>query len=302
MQKPPARVWRVAPVVLPFAFCLLPFLAEGQTGAAKAAELAAVLERVGHYVNEYQAKLAGIVAEETYKQDVRGTGGGSLHRELKSDLLLVRAAEDGPWQQFRDVFEVDGKPVRDRDDRLLKLFVDNKLDSRGQAEMIAIEGSRYNIGPIQRTINVPVLALVYFASPFQERSKFLRVSPGNVKRFASVPTTSDVWAIEFREVAEHTLIRGAKDGDLPAKGRAWVESGTGRVLATELNAEDPVIRGKIEVTYGVQPGLDLLVPMEMKESYIHNFRITRIFGEATYGRFRQFKVTTEEKTGKPPGE
>lgn len=277
-----------------------------QTGAAKAAELAAVLERVGRYVNEYQARLAGVVAEETYKQDVRTASsarpGATSHRELKSDLLLVRPAADGPWLQFRDVFEVDGKPVRDRDDRLLKLFVDTKLDFRGQAEAIALEGSRYNIGPVQRTINVPVLALVYFGAAFQERSKFLRVSAGNVKRFAAVPTTSEVWAIEFREVGAPTLIRGAKDSDLPAKGRAWIETGTGRVLATELNAEDQVIRAKIEVTYGVQPGLDLLVPIQMKEAYVHNFRIDRIFGEASYGRFRQFKVTTEEKTGKPPGQ
>ena len=300
MQNQPARMSRLATVVLPFAFCLLPYLAAGQT---KAEELKAVLGRTATYIAEYQAKLAGIVAEENYKQDVRGTTSArpsaSSHRELKSDVLLVRPSGDGPWLQFRDVFEVDGKPVRDRDDRLLKLFVDNKLDFRGQAEAIALEGARYNIGPVQRTINLPVLALVFFSEAYQERSKFLRVSPGNVKRFSAVPTTSEVWAIEFHEVGTPTLIRGAKDSDLAATGRAWIESGTGRVLATELNAEDPTTRARVEVTYGTQQGLDLLVPKQMKESYILNLRLTRIFGEASYGRFRQFKVTTDEQTKKP---
>ena len=307
-QQAEGRNWLAGSVVLPLAICLLPWLAEGQSGAAKAGDLKAALTRVAAYIGDYQVKLAGIVAEETYKQDVRGVNGprpmsgrlGTTHRDLKSDLLLVRPSGEGPWLQFRDVFEVDGKPLRDRDERLLKLFVDTKVDARGQAESIAQEGARYNIGPVQRTINVPVLALIYFSAEFQNRSRFVRVSPGSLKRFSDVPTTSEIWAIEFKETGEHTLIRGARDADLAAKGRIWVESTSGRVLATELLAEDNLIRAKVETTYGPQQGLDLLVPIAMKEAYIYNYQLVRIFGEASYGRFRQFKVTTDEKT-KPPG-
>ena len=39
-------------------------------------------------------------------------GGVRQHRELTSDLLLVKPAGADPWLQFRDVFEVDGKPIR----------------------------------------------------------------------------------------------------------------------------------------------------------------------------------------------
>mgnify|MGYP003694380831 CR=1 FL=1 len=41
----------------------------------------------------------------------------SRHRELKSDFLLVKV---GPleWLPFRDVYEVDGTPIRDREGRL----------------------------------------------------------------------------------------------------------------------------------------------------------------------------------------
>ena len=81
------------------------------------------------------------------------------HRELKSDLLLVRPVGADRWVQFRDVFEVDGRPVRDRNERLMKLFVTPSSATANQAEQIANESSRYNIGNLQRTVNLPVLAL-----------------------------------------------------------------------------------------------------------------------------------------------
>lgn len=273
------------------------------------AALGAVLARTAEYVTEYQTRLAGIVAEEKYTQDVRNLGSprqtfatpSRTHRELRSDLLLVRPSGDGPWLQFRDVFELDGKPIRDRDQRLLKLFVDTNADQRAQAESIAREGSRYNIGPVTRTINVPVLALMFLSADNQARSRFLRVSPGNLKRFSGVSVSGDIWAIEFNEVAPETLVRGGADRDLASRGRVWVEASTGRVLRTEHIAEDTVVRAQVEVAYGAQEGLNLLVPTEMRENYTFAMRGTRIFGAATYSRFRQFKVTTDEKTKPPPG-
>ena len=59
--------------------------------------------------------------EEAYTQDVEqinrfgyrmNTRGGVSHRQLRSDLLLVRPEGSDARMQFRDVFEVDGKPVR----------------------------------------------------------------------------------------------------------------------------------------------------------------------------------------------
>ncbi|NBV79100.1 MAG: ABC transporter permease subunit, partial [Verrucomicrobia bacterium] len=49
------------------------------------------------------------------------------YRELRSDLLLVKLGDEDWWLQFRDVFEVDRRPVRDRDQRLYKLFVGAKV-------------------------------------------------------------------------------------------------------------------------------------------------------------------------------
>src|SRR5476651_2578813 len=87
--------------------------------AAQEPSLDQVLARAGAYVVEFQLKLSGVVAEEQYVQDVRypiSTSSRSSamlprHRELKSDLLLVKAPGLDRWLQFRDTFEVDGKPL-----------------------------------------------------------------------------------------------------------------------------------------------------------------------------------------------
>ena len=65
--------------------------------SAQEPALATVLSRAGVYVLEFQRQLSGIVAEEQYVQDVRYPLGSTRynpllprHRELKSDLLLVK--------------------------------------------------------------------------------------------------------------------------------------------------------------------------------------------------------------------
>ena len=49
---------------------------------------------------------------------------------------------------------MDGKPVRDRDERLTKLFLQPSADAWRQEADIAAASSRYNIGSVLRTIKV----------------------------------------------------------------------------------------------------------------------------------------------------
>lgn len=258
-----------------------------------------VLARAATYVADYQQRLAGIVAEEHYRQNVQMTtraGRTSRQfRELRSDLLLIRPAGDGPWLQFRDVFEVDRKPIRDRDERLHTLFVQATAGTLAQAEAIQTESARYNIGPILRTVNMPVLALTFFERSIQPRLRFEGRRAGNVKRFAGLASRDAIWEIDYQETAPGTLVRGEGDRDVPSHGRAWVDSETGRILRTELVSEDGPLRARVSVTYRSEPGLDLLVPGEMQELYTLRKPEARIDGRATYSRFRQFTVTTTEK-------
>jgi len=265
-----------------------------------------VLERAGAYVLELQRQLAGIVAEEDYVQDVRvssiygpTTRSGlptARHRELKSDLLLVRPVGADRWVQFRDVFEVDGRPVRDRNQRLMKLFVTPSSATANQAEQIALESSRYNIGNLQRTVNLPVLALAVLEPRGQPRFVFKRIEKGGqVPVRSAAAAAKTVWVIGYREVEGQTMIRTTNFRDMPARGRFWIEPESGEVLATELIAEDLSLRGEITVGYEREPTLNVIVPIHMKERYDLRRGPSPVTGEASYRSFRQFQVKVDEK-------
>ena len=101
--------------------------------------------------------------------------------------------------------------------------------------------------------------------------------------------------IEFRENGPGTMVKGANNRDMPSHGRVWLDRTTGRILRTEMISEDTQLRAIIDVTYKSTPGLDFLVPGEMREIYTMRRNETRIDGRATYDKFRQFSVSTTEK-------
>ena len=266
------------------------------------------MARAADYVARYQTQLRGIVLEEHYRQNLvsvaplarpigpaAARGRGRQSRELKSDLLIVRLAADDYWMQFRDTFEVDRKPVRDRDERLYKLFVDTKGDARAQADQIQQESSRYNLGPLMRTINVPIMALLFLERQVQPIITFKPGKAGNVKRFEGLADAAAIWMIEFREDRQDTLVKGVNKRNIPSHGKIWLDSRTGRVLQTEMVSVGTDLRAEVSVTYRSEPGLDLLVPREMREIYTIARSDLRIDGRATYGKFRRFTVSTTEK-------
>lgn len=265
--------------------------------------LEAVLGRAGTYVVEFQRSLSGVVAEEQYVQSVRypiGTGRSvnqllPTHRELKSDLLLVKPAGVDRWLQFRDVFQVDGKEIRDRNERLMELFVKPSSSSAAQAERIITESARYNIGNLLRTVNSPVLALVILDPRNQSRFTFKRTTHDDPLLGRGTAKPESVWIIEFQEIEKETLIRTTNGRDLPTRGRFWIEPSTGQVAASEMIAEDPLIKGTIDVEYQIEPAVGLLVPIRMRERYEIRRDGSRVEGTATYGRFRQFQVKVDEK-------
>src|SRR6185436_8251109 len=104
--------------VLHLALCMA--LSAGHVLSAAPAQsppppLDVVLSRMFVHVEQFMRDLGAMVAEETYVQSVRQAtfGRGDARRELKSDFLLVDVPGQG-WTPFRDVFEADGRAVRDR--------------------------------------------------------------------------------------------------------------------------------------------------------------------------------------------
>src|SRR5262249_43888461 len=154
-----------------------------------------------------------------------------------------------------------------------------------QVNDITAESARYNIGGVNRNTNLPVLALAVFEADNRPWFSF------TLRRRNDRDAVCDV---EFREERRGTLIRTTGNESLPVHGRASVELATGRVLATSLEMESRKLKAWIDVTYGVEPALGILVPREMREKYTTDDGST-VTGRATYARFRRYKVTTDEK-------
>jgi hypothetical protein len=247
-----------------------------------------LVQQAAEYLKDLFPRLSNVVAEERYQQE---TTSPRKKRLLVSDYLIVRL-ETGDFASFRDVFQVDGKPVRDRDERLQKLFISAPAATAvQQAQRIADESARHNIWNIG-TINNPYLAMAFIQDAYRQR--FRLQSPRREKGEGP-----DVWAIVYQEFVTPTILHGNANRDMPARGRWWIDATTGRVVKTELRVgADSVASGltpiQIETTFTYDEDLRLNVPSEMKEFYPLG-RNGDVYGTASYGRFRRFGVTTEEE-------
>lgn len=245
----------------------------------------------GRYVGTFIDTFSNVVAEETYEQESSYTRGGQ-RRELKSDFLLILPPDSTVWVPFRDVFEVDGRPVRDRQERLTKTLLQPTKSALERAYQIAQESARYNIeASMKRTINNPLLALAFVQSEAQLRFRYSidRQDPAE---------GAGVWIVEYKEEARPTYIKGAFDKDLPVHGRYWINQSDGRIIRSEVNVEDPSVGAKITTDFRQDDRFKIDVPIRMSEIYrLTNGRV--VTGTATYGRFRRFGVSTDEKIDAP---
>jgi hypothetical protein len=243
----------------------------------------ALLAASAKYMDQYERDVSAIVAEEEYLQQ----SGYRQQRRLRSDFLVIRHEEFG-WIEFRDVFLVDGIPIRDRQERLASLFMKPREDAVLQARRIAEEGARYNLGPITRTINTPLVALRFLATRARDRSTF------HVD--AAKPRSRDgAVALRFTETAHPRMVM--TPDDKAAEGTFWIEPASGRVMASELHLATSGSKVDIRVTFAKEPRLQLWLPARMDERY-DTGRGSEITGWARYTNFRQFRVETTTDIGK----
>ena len=254
---------------------------------------AALLEKAAAYLAEQFPRLSNVVAEERYLQQ---TTSPNRKRTLVSDYLLVRLPDSGDFTSFRDVFEVDGQAVRDRDERLQKLFIDSPRNVLEQASAIGRESARHNIWSIG-TVNNPLLAMAFIQPAYRVRFRFQSAKQDKA-------LGPDVWRMIYQEFVTPTILKGDGNRDIQARGTLSIEASTGRVVQTELRlGADSARLGltsiQILTTYRYDSDLMLNVPAEMKEWYPDG-RVGEIRGTATYGRFRRFGVSTGEELKPSP--
>jgi hypothetical protein len=248
-------------------------------------DAAAIVERAGRYVDGYIEAFSAVVSEEHQIQKlIRSDGRVRKVRELRSDFLLVKTG--GPWPvAFRDVIAADGKPVRDRSDRLWKLFLENPKTAVDLARAIARESERFNIG-LRRTGNSPLLPL-FFLTP--------RIAPG--VRFAI--DGPRLTFQEFRSPSVASRRAGGERHDIMARGWFEIDPETARVLAGEFTADGPPDDCSISlrVRYQTDAKLALSVPVQVNERYWRQGKPgdDALEVESTYSAFRRFDVTVGEQ-------
>ena len=251
---------------------------------------------IAAYASAYGEQASVIVASEHYSQTAESNASNAAvgtmrgrrgSRTLVSDFAIVKTSIG--WAGFRDVQSVDGKDVRDRGDRLVRLLTAG-ADGIQNARRVSDESARYNIGFAIRNLNVPTMALFLFAGGGASRFQFAaaKPSPGETH-------------LAFREKDSAGLVH-RKDGEpVPLSGEVWARP-DGTIVRTLLRMSNivPAVRAsraEIDVTYGLVPQVQMWLPETMTELYESRDgpSFQRATGRADYSNYRRFETSVKIK-------
>jgi hypothetical protein len=249
---------------------------------------ASLVARAGRYVREYEQRFSGLVGEEHQTQRlVNPKGGTARQRTLVSDILLVKAGDR--TLVFRDVIAADGKPVRNREERLRKLFLGSPRDALKHAQAIVAEGARFDLDfPRFRVMAGLTLPIAIVKPEMSERFRFATSAEG----------------LTFEESRSPSLLRyrrGSAVRDMPLRGRLTIDTASGGLRSASLVAGNADIEGSVDVRYTEDAKVDLFVPAQMRETYRHTAKPKDDHLEVVsdYSNFRRFEVTVETSVELP---
>jgi hypothetical protein len=296
-------------IVLTFALAIVVGLVSphAQVGTQPGSGFHTVLSSAMRYVMNYEQQFALLLAEELYQQELqrppnpgdnlsRSNPGGGMRaggaltvQTFKSDFLLVQLGMDGEgWMPFRDTFEVKGKKIRERDDRLLKLFQTNYEQAFDRAARFNEASNKHHLGNVARTINIPTLGMMLLHPRVNERFEF---TDGGEETIAGRVLRKAL----YREAARPTLIRTTRGRDLALTGTIWIDPFSGAVVKTEMNAADPAVRCQVTVTFRRDQELEMWVPEKMEEYYKAALAVDDILATATYTNVRKYRRSDLER-------
>lgn len=257
---------------------------------ARAGPDPAQVARVRAYAARYLATMTSVVAHEHLVQNISAPRTPPRSVALRSDVLMLRLPGTNAPVWFRDVYDVDGRPVRDREQRLLRLLESKAPGSVDAMRTIAAESARFNLGRVPRTTNVPDLIFSYLVAP-----------PAQVVLSSPRDTTlagQRLVVLRFNEVGTPTVVHTTSGRDTSGRGRIWVKPDTGDVVRSEVVLGDVSSSTTTTVDFVPHPKIPVRIPGRMEETY----RAPSEFGvaKASYTDVRTFAVTTSEQIRKPP--
>lgn len=267
---------------------------------AQEPDLDDLLTKAARYVERYERELGGLIADERYAQESgpdpnssysgtrRGPPPQPERRKLFSEFVLLQLpGTPARWAGFRNVLEVNGRGVRDRERRFDSLrFQKHPDDAVEYWRALNEESSRFNIGPITRTVNLPTLALTVLRPDSQVQFTFrIRDAHERVDR-------EDAVVLDYEELDPPTLVSDPQGQSVYTSGRLWLTSEDGRPIRTEFVIR-PMRHGlplaRITVRYGRDPRLNAWIPTQMEEEYF--VARVRVRCVATYSNYRRFETS-----------
>lgn len=222
--------------------------------AAQQVQLADVLRAAASYIVKYSETLQAVGAEEDYLQLEVSGGRMRLTRRLGSEVAFVGIGL-GRVAIFRDVFSRDGNPIRERDQRLLKLLQFPAVrDPLVLAQQFTDDGMRHYVSQNAGLFDEMLQPLALLRTENATKVSF---------RLESVKTTAGVQmaTLRFSETSEPHVINSPIPE--PASGRFVVEVATGIVRETQLVISNKNTNLRTTVVYALQPGLGLWLPSKM---------------------------------------
>jgi hypothetical protein len=252
-----------------------------QAAVAQPSSTALVRERVAAYVQRFVDDLTNVVAEERYVQEFRLA---LDRRRLRSDLLLVKyPGEERRYQTFRDVLEVDGRPLRDQQARITQLFLEPFASAVKRAGEIEEASFRQSLR--RGRLVDPLQAISYLQAFYQPQFAF-SVAPADPRAGA------DVIELHF------TQLTPAGVSLIPLRGKALVVEHTGRVIKTELTAGSGFNVRVTTTEFGFNAALRIDVPVRLRDEMAVSGG-DEFIGTAEYANFRRFQVRAEEEIQVP---
>jgi hypothetical protein len=269
------------------------------TPSARAADTAPavrdLVSRAGEYVQKFEDTFSTVISIERYEQHAEQRREApprawllvsSEARTLRSEMLLTRLPGQPDWLTVRSVLAVDGAPVPDSADRLERALAEP--GAAGVLQALADDSAKFNLGRIRRSLNDPTLALRFLEPTSQAGFTFSLTG-------REQPNGLDAWRVAFAELRVPSVIRNARNEDLPVTGSIWLAVLDGSVVRTNVVVFDKGARllSTSVVDYQREPKLDTWVPSRMTESYSERTGSIeeRIVCMATYSDFRHFETS-----------
>ena len=258
----------------------------------------ALVARASKYVAEYEKQFAFLIADEDYRQKLFDADGRLAQtRILKSELFMTYLIADGEWLAVRDVMEVDGARISNRDD--LRALLSRGQEIRGSIGKVIARNAQYNIGRIERNFNEPTLPLLLLDAKRTSRINFDR-------RNVTQDGNTTLVTLAFEERGSPTLVSARNEGPIRSKGEFVMDAATGTIRRTVFLLARPGVDIRLETTYSLDPKLEMWLPAIFLERYESGGQGGRrrnndaiphevIEGEANYSNYRRFGVTATIK-------